>query len=520
MTTRRAFLHAMGRAGGYSAVFLSMQAMGLLATRASAETRLVALPPGSGKGKSVVILGAGIAGLVAAYELGKAGYTVTVLEARGRVGGRVWSIRGGDRIEQIGREDQICTFDNGHYFNAGAARLPTAHTVILGYAKQFGVPIEVMVNVNRSARLDFGGRTVTERQAVNDTKGRFAELIAKALDQGALDGQVTLADRAKLRAYLEQWGALDPKGVYRGSDRSGFSDNPGGYANPGVPMDPLTLDQIMADGFWGGGLTFEETFDQQAPMFQPVGGMDQIARAIHERVKDAVRLNTPVKAVRPTARGVRVLLQDGGAVTADYCLCTLPATMVKQLDMPMSAAKKTALANTVYMPSAKVAWESPRFWEEQGIYGGLAFTDAPSQLIWYPSGGWNSPTGIVIGAYAAGGLGDASAFSNLPHAERLQVSRAVIERMHPGKSALLTKGVTVAWNETPWSGGIAARWTPEQRKTDYAELCRPEDRIFFAGEHLSYIGAWQEGAALSAHEAMALLHTRVVADRLTERQVA
>lgn len=514
MTTRRQFLQAMGRAGGYGAVYLSMQAMGLLTTPAAASTRLVDLPPGSGKGKSVVILGGGIAGLVSAYELGKAGYTVTVLEARGRVGGRVWSIRGGDRIEQIGREDQHCTFDNGFYFNAGAARLPTAHTTILGYAKQFDVPIEVMVNVNRSARLDFGGRAVTERQAINDTKGRFAELIAKAIDQGSLDRQITGVDRAALMTYLKQWGALDDAGAYRGSDRAGYRDDPGGYAHPGVPMDAMTLQQIAADGFWGGGLIFEEIFDQQAPMFQPVGGMDRIAYALYARVKDVVRLNTPVTAVRPTAKGVRVLLADGGKVEADYCLCTLPATILRKLDMPMSRAKKTALANTVYMPSAKVAWEAPRFWEEQGIYGGLAFTDAPSQLIWYPSGGWNTAKGVLIGAYAVGALGDPRAFSTMPIDQRLQVSREVIERMHPGKSALLSKGISVAWNETPWSEGIAARWTEAQRKTDYAELCRPEDRVFFAGEHLSYIGAWQEGAALSAHEALALLATRVAGDRV------
>ena len=171
--TRRGFLERLGAVGGYSAVYLGMQAMGLLVEPARASTPF-ALPGGSGRGRSVVILGAGIAGLVAAYELRRAGWTATVLEARDRIGGRVWTVRGGDRIVQNGREDQHCSFDRGLYFNAGAARLPTAHHTILGYAREFGVPIEVMVNSNRAARWDFGGRIYEDRQIRNGVRGRFA----------------------------------------------------------------------------------------------------------------------------------------------------------------------------------------------------------------------------------------------------------------------------------------------------------------------------------------------------------
>ncbi len=519
----------MGRAGGFSATYLSMQAMGLLATPAAAQTTKPDLPAGSGAGRHVVILGAGIAGLVAAYELGKAGYKTTVLEARGRVGGRVWSVRGGDRVEQIGRPDQYCQFQNGFYMNAGAARLPTAHTTILGYARQFDVPLEVMVNVDRSAHWDYNKDGVTERQAVNDTKGRIAELLEKSLAGNSLDAQMTPDDKEKLKTYLAQWGALGKDGSYTGSDRNGYKINPGGFAHPPQTMDPLTLHRIIEDGFWGGGLSFEETFDQQAPMFQPVGGMDRIAYAIYGHVKDSVRLNTPVTAVGQLDNGVRVMLADGGMVEGDYVLCTLPATMVKKLNIRLSAAKKQALANTVYGISTKVAWESPRFWQDDGIMGGLAFTDQPNALVWYPSGDWYNPRGILMTAYSSGGFGPTPGvangassagqkFAGMTADERFAVCKDVVERMHPGKSALLEKPLTVSWTQTPWSEGIAANWRPEQRATDYAELCKPEGRVFFAGEHLSYIGAWQEGAALSSFEAMKLIAARSAGDKVVTRK--
>ena len=173
--SRRAFLERLGAVGGYSAVYLGMEAMGLLnAPPASAEP--FELPRGSGRGRKVAILGAGIAGLVSAYELKRAGWDVTVLEARDRVAGRVWTIRGGDRIAQTGRPDQLCQFSDGLYFNAGAARLPSQHHTILGYARSLNVPIEVMVNSNRSAKWDFGGRVLSDRQMVNDMRGQISSL--------------------------------------------------------------------------------------------------------------------------------------------------------------------------------------------------------------------------------------------------------------------------------------------------------------------------------------------------------
>jgi len=509
--SRRSFLETLGRAGGYSAVYIAMETMGLLpAPRAYAGPPQ--LPAGSGKGKSVVILGAGIAGLVSAYELSKAGYAVTVLEARDRVGGRAWSVRKGTRIAQIGRPDQTCTFDDGLYFNAGPARLPTHHHAILGYARDLNVPLEVMVNVNRSAGLDFGGEVIQQRRMVNDLRGRYAELLAKAIDSHALDQEITGLDIRMLRGYLGAWGGLDKDGTYKGSESSGMNPLPGGYDHPGKILDPLTLKEMQDHGMFGPEPIFEEIFDQQAPMFQPVGGMDRIAYALYDQVKPSVRLGNPVKGLRYGGAGkkggVTVALMDGQTVRADYAICCLPAPYAAKLDAPFSKAKKAALARLQYSPGTKVAWQAPRFWEKDGIYGGLAWTGAPSEVVWYPSGGWNSATGVIVGAYSVGfnrGGGELK-FEAMSAPERFDVSRAVIERLHPGDSHLLERPVTVSWRQTEWSLGVGGEWSEEGRKTDYPELCRPEGPVLFAGEHLSYLPFWQEGAALSAHEAIKALH--------------
>jgi monoamine oxidase len=514
--TRRNLLTQLGAAGGASAVFLGMEALGLaFATPAGAEN--FELPRQSGKGRSAVVLGAGIAGLVAAYELQRAGYRVTVLEARDRVGGRVWTVRGGDRIRHIGRPDQLAAFDRGLYFNAGAARIPSSHRLILDYARRFQVPLEIFVNSNRGAGWDFGGRVMRERQMLNDMNGNIGELLAKAIDRRALDAEMSKGELEAFRQFLAFYAGLDGQGRYRPDGRSGYSVEPGGYAQAPRPLPPVPLKDLLprTSAVFGSAAMpylFEHIFDMAAPMLQPVGGMDRIAEAIYAQVRPSVRLRTPVRAIRRAGDRVRIE-HGGGATEADYCVCTLPANLLARIPSDFSPAKKAALQGIDYLRSVKVAFESPRFWEtDEHLYGGLAWTDRLNENVIYPSDGFHSPKGVLVAAYVAGWTNpdNPDRFSNLSHDERLRISRESIEALHPGKSRLLGKGVTVGWGLVPWSEGVGAigpNWDADNRTARYAELLKPEGPIVFAGEHLSYVGLWQEGAALSAHEALKIVQS-------------
>ena len=505
--TRRALLERIGAVGGVGATYLAMEAMGLsIPTPAGAEN--FSLPQGSGGGRSVVILGAGIAGLVSAYELSRAGYKVTVLEARDRIGGRVWTIRGGDRIVQTGRPDQHATFDPGLYFNSGAARIPTTHRVILGYARKFGVAMETFVNVNRSAGWDFGGKVHRERRMVEDLLGNMTELLAKAIDKHALDQFASKDELGLLRQLL-------PQDKYLPQGSSGYSVEPGAYNQAPVPLPPLSLKELLPNQSIFLPYIFEHLSDMQATMLQPIGGMDRIAHAIYEQVKPLVRLKTPVTAIRRSGSRVRIEHGPGKQTTeADYCICTLPIPILQRIASDFSPAKKAAIAGAPpNLHSVKLAFEAPRFWEkDEDIYGGLAWTDRLNENVMYPSGHYGAAKGVLVGAYCAGWTvqGNPDKFAALSHEERFRISRDSIEALHPGKSRLLNKGVTVAWGLTPYSEGVGVEWpggpgSAADRGPGYQELLKPEGPIVFAGEHLSYQPTWQEGAALSAHEALKLV---------------
>src|SRR5262245_33517878 len=200
--SRRTFLRRLGSAGGATAVYGGMQALGLI-TVPGAHAGPPRLAQQIGRGQRVLILGAGIAGLVCAYELSKAGYRVTVLEARTRPGGRVFTVRRGSQIEEQATTQRVRWDDDPElYFDAGAARLPQLHQGIIGYARELGVPLEVMSNENRHALLHsskaFQGRAVLNERVNADARGFVAELAAKSIDQAKLSHPLTEEDKLKL----------------------------------------------------------------------------------------------------------------------------------------------------------------------------------------------------------------------------------------------------------------------------------------------------------------------------------
>ena len=509
--TRRDFLTHVGQLGGYRAAFSLMRVLKLFPEpEGVAGAEALAPMPAPGHGIEVVILGAGIAGLVAAWELRQAGYSCTVLEARHRPGGRVWSIRGGSRVEFTDGTVQQCHFADGHYLNAGAARLPSIHTAILGYCRQFGVPLEVEVNTSRSTLMQSdklrGGKPVPQRQIINDTRGHVAELLSKAISGNALDSAMTGDDKERMLKFLRAYGALTPEHLYKGSDRSGTKIPAGAGDQKSVPVDPLDLHELLDAELWEGMLS-EEVLDWQATMFQPVGGMDRIPAAFAARLGPTIRYGAAIEQIRQSPDGVRVVYLDRAhgthiTVNAHYCICTLPLPVLAALDTDCAPDLQQAVIGCTYDSAYKIAWESRRFWEQDyNIYGGLSYLKQPVEVVWYPSAELFSERGVVISGY--GIENNTPDFANLPTLDaKLVASRAAIERLHPGHGHELERPLYVSWGQIPYSVGswLSYRHSPPQ--PIYDRLTAPDRRLYLAGDHVTHLVGWQEGAIRSAYRAI------------------
>jgi monoamine oxidase len=510
--TRREFVRWVGFLSGAGAAHVAMEALGF-APVAGSYAGPPSLPLDSGRGVKIVILGAGIAGLTAGYELRKAGYDVTILEARDRVGGRNWTIRRGTRVKLNDGTEQQCEFDEGLYFNAGPARIPSHHQAVLGYCREFGVELQVEVNSNRSALLlNEGvnhGRPLQQRQVINDTRGHVSELLAKAIKRGALDQEMTAADKERVVEFLRVYGDLSPDLFYKGSTRSGYRTLPGAGFDAGVPRDPVDLRLLLDENLWT-GVMFEEMFVMQATMLQPVGGMDRIPAAFEKRLHSQIRLGTQVREIRKLPDGVRIVYNGAGgatSITAAFAIVTIPLPVLAGIANDFSPPFRQAIANTAYDNAVKIAWQSPRFWEtEDRIYGGISFVNSETRLVWYPSDGFQKPNGILLGCYNTGD--DAKKVGALPLADQCARSQVAINHLHPGHGSDLIYPVAVSWQKVPFSMGPWVHW-PEGPSAEYKLLNQPDDRIYLAGEHLSHVNGWQEGAVLSAHRVVSEICQRV-----------
>ena len=521
--TRRELLTTIGKLGGAAAMYQAMTALGH-----AAESRFVG-PPRLGNarpGSTVLVLGAGLAGMIAAYELAKAGYKVQVLEYQDRPGGRNYSIRGGDKIVEVGGATQTVGYSPGNYLNPGPWRIPHHHRTLLHYCKQFGVELEPFIQMDHNTfihRKDaFGGKPQRYKELAVDFKGHVSDLLGKALNAGALDSAVTKEDKEKLLAALREWGLLDASGNYTkglaASGQRGYDSPPGGgVGGAPTPSKINSLPDVLSSGVWT-QMSFYFNYVMQTTMFQPKGGMDMIGKGVYRQISQMVRLNTRVTKIEQSPTGVSAMWTDTktgqtGVATADWMVNTIPLPVLSQIDMQVGPKMQAAIRAVPYNGQLKIGLEmKSRFWEENySIYGGHSFTDQAISLISYPNYNFfkNGPA-VLVGAFAS----NAGAFqlTGMTPEARIQAALDQGSVFHPAEyRAEYMNGASVAWSRMPWILGCTSRWTEQSRAEHYQNLVAMDGRIVLAGEHATYYGGWMEGSLLSALDAIERLHQKAMA---------
>ena len=485
-------------------------AVAALAPSTAVDSTAAAPPRLPGRPWRVAVLGAGVAGMAAALLMRRAGWSVTVLEAEARAGGRCLTLRSGDAVRELGNPEQRVGWEGAPhlYFNPGPARIPHGHRALLGLCRELGVPLEPLVNENRAALLHNGatGEVLPLRRVAADLRGTVAELAAKSLSRAALDAPFSEADADALRAMLRGFGALEADLRYRGSRRAGW-DAPPGAAGPGRPLSPLDARALLEPAFWATA-SFAEGVDYAAAMLQPVGGMDRIAAALRTALGDSVLLGREASSLRRNVDGgATVAWREGGAVREaafDRVLCALPPRLLGELDTDFSVERRAGLRALVSHPAGKLAFHAARrFWEEDAaIYGGISWTTRDATQIWYPSHGMGGAGGgVFVGGYVWDAL-PALRFAAQSPAARAASAAADGEALHPGYSREVSHPVSVSWARMPRARGAWTEWSEAQRRDLYPMLRAREGAYFFAGEYLSFLPGWQEGAVLSAWAAV------------------
>jgi monoamine oxidase len=479
----------------------------LMAADAGTRPALTGRP----RNAKVLVLGAGESGLALGYELSRLGYDFQILEARDRVGGLVWTVRGGTTHTEIGGERQQCTWDEGQWVNAGAWRIPYSHTGVLNYCKELGVPLEIFVNESDASYFYYEGnaagslsnKRVRMREVKADIVGQVNELLVKAINQHSLDLPLTAEDQGRLVSFLVSQGYLDKNDQrYRA------------FANRG-PGDPYQLSALLESGF-GNRLRSIPTREgvAAAPMFHPVGGMDQIPKAFARAIgPNRITLNAEVQSVRQDEHTATVAYRDTKTgrtqtLTADYVVICLPMSIVASLDCQLSEDTMAAVRATNHSNSAKMGLAMKRrFWEEdEQIFGGHLYSNLPIGEFSYPSTAYFSRKGVLLGLYTNGGV---SNLIDKPIAERVEHVLMHSSKVHPQIRQEFESAYSVWWKKVEYSRGGFASGAPPARR---AQLSKFDNRLLIGSAATAPYSEpdWQEGAIAAAWQALTSLHERAM----------
>jgi monoamine oxidase len=448
-----------------------------------------ALTPG--KQQKVLVIGAGIAGLVAAFELRKLGHDVTILEAQRRPGGRVYTLRE--------------PFSDGLYVEVGAARIPDNHDLTLRYVREFDLPLTPFFPTGsrlysiggKRIRTDSGGEWIAgeaplDLKPLEKKLGQWALLekyvggaLAELGDPYRIDYASTAAkrfDSVTTAEYLRQQGASEA-------------------ANNLMSWPWSTATDDRYSFLWAlREIAYES---QEKTRSKIVGGNDKLPRAFAATMKDVIHYGSPVVRIEQDEARVRAVVSRAGATEvfeADRLLCTVPFPALRdvQIAPALSPAKRRVIHELAYDQIVRATFQSrTRYWEKDG-FNGFGHSDTPQQ-IWHFTHDQPGPRGLLV-SFLCGGTGERVGDMEPEARERYLV--AEMERAHPGLEANYEGMFVHVWHKHPWAKGGLALPSPGQMTGLCIGAEKPEGRIHFAGEHLSHFSGWIQGALESGLRAV------------------
>jgi monoamine oxidase len=421
--------------------------------------------------KKILIAGAGLAGLSAAYELVQSGHQVTVFDARNRPGGRVLTLRD--------------TFAGGQYAEAGAETFGETHTFVQHYVQ--ALQLETIPAWNY---------------------GNLGSIIIR-------DGQRSRSNAELSRKYIQPavkeigdpltpgWPSAD---LLRQFDRVSMAEL---LQSRGASPDEIAMLQIAYSDSWDNGtapdsalcLLRDEAIARKGASFRIRGGNDQLPRALARSLGARVHYRTTLERIRQNNKQVSLTVNTSGRrsqVTADYMICAIPFTVLRSIEVSpaFSEGKQSAIRELTYNSVTRVYVQSQtRSWIADGL-SGYAATDLAIGTVWDCTEGQPGSRGILE-CYTSGER--ARRLASLSEPQRIRSAVENLRTVFPGVES--EKSLSIAWDADPLVKGAFAWFKRDQMATLLPHIARPEGRVFFAGEHTSPWFGWMQGALESGNRA-------------------
>jgi tryptophan oxidase StaO len=471
------------------------------------------------KAKRITVIGAGIAGLVAAHELERLGHSVQISEARLAVGGRTRTHRFGGR-------------PNGPLVELGAMRLPASHHRTMHWIDLLGLSDQV-----RQFHTLFSDDASYLKSPVGHMRVRDASpVLVEEFRKNVPPGQVYSEETLLCAAWLVVSVTAVAPTAFRQSLHADLTTEllellESIDIRPFIVSGPhkrLDLHRFLANNHGFAATSrlkyfFEDiAAEMSSALLRLNGGMDQIARRLADRLRGPIHRGSRVVGLHVRPDGVLVEIQRGLTTMTrhcDYVLCTVPFSVLRQMRLSGIDDDKTAIIHDMlYWPATKIAVHCREaFWERDGISGGGSFVGGLVHQTYYPPVESDPRLGVaLLASYTLGP--DADLVDRMHPEKRAAAVLDELSAIHPelSRPGMVLDTVSQAWGEDPSSlGGAAVRWSKDVTSAEQERTlaAKAQGTLFFAGEHCSSYPAWIEGAIESGLAAAQEIHACVPVSR-------